>query len=163
VGAIDDVALLVGPSTSLLRDYTMTTPERSTITDSAIRPREVSIATRLSVVSLALGVLSSVLLWRFMTSTAPVGFILTVQIFTFALLGWLIHKTWQGRNWARITLLVIVVLGLPFYVPNVRKFFAVSPTAGYVNVAQSILQVVALYLLFISPGRVWFNRRSPLA
>ena len=127
-------------------------------TGSPARPREVSTATRLSIASLALGVLVDALLWRFLISTASVSFTLTVQILTVALLGWLIYKVWQGRNWARITLLIFWLLGLLFWVPTLSKFFEVSPTAGCVNVAQAILQGVALYLVFSSPGRTWFTR-----
>jgi hypothetical protein len=109
--------------------------------------------------SLALGPVTSALLWPYLTSKASVGFVLTTQGATTALLVWLIYKMWQGRNWARITFLVLTVLGLPFYVLTLKGYFSASATAGCLNLVQTALQLVALYLIFVRPGSEWFKLR----
>jgi len=98
-------------------------------------------------------------MWSQLTSKASVGFILTVQGVTVAILAWLSFKIWKGRNWARITFLAMTALGLPFFSSAVKSYFAASSAAGYVSLLQTALQLVALYLIFARPGSDWFKPR----
>jgi hypothetical protein len=93
-------------------------------------------ATRVFVGSLGLGILNSALLWPYLISKASVGFILTVQITTFAIFGALTYQIWLGRNWARITVLLLGILGLPSYIPTLRTFLSVSFVAGFISLLQ---------------------------
>jgi hypothetical protein len=120
-------------------------------------------ATRVFVGSLGLGILNSALLWPYLISKASVGFILTVQIATFAIFGALTYQIWLGRNWARITVLLLGLLGLPSYIPTLRTFLSVSFVAGFISLLQMALQVAALYLIFAKPGRSWFRRNASVA
>ena len=130
--------------------------------DPRVRPDQVTAAVRLLIGSVALGMVTSALLWSHLTSRASVGFVLTIQGVTTALLGWLIYKMWQGRNWARITFVVLTALGLPFYVSTLKEYFSVSSAAGCVSLVQTALQLVAFYLIFVGPGREWFKVRAPV-
>ncbi|MGO1069691.1 hypothetical protein [Lysobacter sp. CA199] len=63
-----------------------------------------------------------------------------------------------GRNWARITYLVLTIISLPapyFYLKQ-------GVSANYIGAASVAVQLLAhgvgLYLLFTSPGRSWFFR-----
>ena len=124
------------------------------------RPFQVTMAARLLMGSLALGVVTDALLWSRLTSRTSVGFVLGVQAVTVALILWLTYKIWQGRNWARVTQAVLTVAGLPFYIPTLKGYFSISAAAGSVSALQTALQLVAIYLIFIGPGRKWFKARA---
>jgi hypothetical protein len=131
--------------------------------DPRQRPPQVTTATRMFVGSLGLGILNSALLWPYLISKASVGFVLTIQITTFAIFGALAYQIWLGRNWARITAVVLGILNLPFYIPTLKFFLSVSFVAGCISLLQMALQVAALYLIFSKPGRYWFRPKASVA
>jgi hypothetical protein len=147
-------------------DRNLYSPPSSPISDinkpagTAVRPSQVSIAVLLLAASLALGTVTTALLQPHYARNSQT---VSVQILTFVLLVWLTYKIWLGRNWARITFAVFWGLGFAFYVPILLKIFQFSPVAGFINVLQSLLQIVALYFLFSDPGRRWFKGKLPVA
>ena len=95
----------------------------------------------------------------------PPGFLITVTFL--AVRGWLLFKTWRGRNWARIALTVFIVLGLIGAVvrltilmsePRYREHI-VWDWSQYLTVVQPVAQLVAVALLFTAPANPWFRRR----
>jgi hypothetical protein len=66
----------------------------------------------------------------------------------------------RGRNWARITYLVLYLVGLPFFVLSLLATWRYSLIAAGSGLVQTLLQTVALVLLFLRPSREWF-RWSP--
>ena len=74
----------------------------------------------------------------------------------------LIYKIWKGRNWARITYLVLTLLAILAWfqmaaaLPSGVKFVPAVETL--LPLVGTTLDVVALFLLFV-PGRAWFRRR----
>jgi hypothetical protein len=69
-----------------------------------------------------------------------------------------IWKISVGRNWARWVALMSVILGTLIALPTLGQSFAKSPTATALAAVSTAADVVALYLLFVSPGRRWFSR-----
>jgi hypothetical protein len=135
--------------------------EPSGLSVLAGRPAQVSIAALLLTASLALGVLTSVILPTTIASNSQAAIVqVIVQIFVLIVFLWLTYKIWVGRNWARITFTVLAGLGFLPYIPILMKMFRLSPLAGSINILQTLLQLVALYLLFSSPGRAWFRAKS---
>ena len=75
--------------------------------------------------------------------------------FSLLIMAWLTHKTNQGRNWARITFLVLYLVGTLVSVPAL--FMAPHSIVDVgVFIIQAILQVVALIMLFGRNARPWF-------
>jgi hypothetical protein len=137
-------------------------PDTITSDHTVERPSQVSRAAALYLAALVLGVINSAYLWHYPTSLGTAGFVVSVPVVTLAVMTWIVIEIWQGRNWARITYLVLTLLGLPLYVPNLLKFFAVSGVTGSINTLQFILELVALGLLFIGPGAAWLRRPRSL-
>ena len=79
----------------------------------------------------------------------------TCLIFVFWSL--LILKVSTGRNWARITYLILTILSLPLYVPIVRIDFNSHAALGLFTAASVVLPILGLWLLFTSPGKRWFQ------
>lgn len=120
-------------------------------------PTIVEVAVRLLWASLALGIPSA--LYEVSRSTDPVDGIVTFigQSATLALGSYVILGVYRGKNWARIVSLLLTLLEVPLL------FFGFAPPGAAVievicNWVAGALDVVALYLLFTSPGSKWFNR-----
>jgi hypothetical protein len=85
---------------------------------------------------------------------------------------WLVigFKISQGRNWARITFLVLSLIGLvlflislPFYVFYVRAEFGRSPILPVLSVLQGAFQVTGILLAFTPPANDWFRKTAEVA
>jgi len=88
-------------------------PPEIALSPIQVRPTEVVTATGLLSLSLAIGVVKLILAWRLINSAGDDGidFPFALSTLIFALNVLLIWKIWQGRNWARVTLLVVFTIG----------------------------------------------------
>lgn len=116
------------------------------------RPRAATLGVWLIVASLLLGVLKGVVL--------PVAGPLWIGFVTGAILAALTAAVARGRNWARVTWLVLFLLGLPviFFVGDLLLREGAASVA--ILVVQTIAQLVALVLLFRPSSNAWFRRRA---
>jgi hypothetical protein len=135
---------------------------RSVVSDTPAppmeRPRVVVIAVALLWTEVALGLLDSALDWNYVTAENPAMFVLIVDAVFLALSILVNIKIWQGRNWARIVALVLTILAVVGYAPQIDAEFARAPFIAVLGMLELLLDAVALYLVFI-PGRHWFARR----
>ena len=126
------------------------------------RPRVVTVAVWMLWIEVALSSLSALLRMQYSSDTVVVVYVLIGAVLLQGLSALLIYKIWKGRNWARITYLVLTLLALLSWIqmaaaiPNGVKFVPAVETI--LPLAGTILDLVALYLLFV-PGRAWFRRR----
>jgi hypothetical protein len=79
--------------------------------------------------------------------------------FELVIMAWLTHKTNQGRNWARITFLVLYIIGTLISVPALFMVPQTVVSFG-VFIIQAILQLAALIMLFGRDARPWFLRTT---
>ena len=82
-----------------------------------------------------------------------IGFRIVLLILFTWLMFWFTYKIGQGRNWARVTWLVLLLLGL--------CFFFVRPAS--VNLGDFIwicVDVVIAFMLFSRDARPWFQQTS---
>jgi len=130
---------------------------------SNVMPEEIRRAVGVLWLSLLLGVVSSLVNWHRIED--PV-FAVVVQIFTSGFMALLIWKISQGRNWARVTWLVLFVGGCLVNVLftlfsktyRVGVFGSFFPAAVFV--VQTAIQFYAVVLLFTAKGRTWFVRKQ---
>jgi hypothetical protein len=76
--------------------------------------------------------------------------------FTLIILAWLTHKTNQGRNWARITFLVLYLFGTLVSIPALIMTPQTTVNVG-VFIIQAALQAITLIMLFSRDARPWFR------
>jgi hypothetical protein len=79
------------------------------------------------------------------------------------LLACLIWKIGQGRNWARITYLLLFIVGLlasPFVLWST---FQRSAGSAYVSIALIAIEGYALLLLFRPSARGWFDQKKTVS
>ncbi len=111
--------------------------------------------------TLLIGALRGVLEWSRQTQAASPGFVLFVMLSTFAFFIWLIYKMNQGRNWARITFLILFLIGIPFSVLPLIQSLLNTPISGILGLLQVVLETVALFMLFGRDARPWFRPAPP--
>lgn len=122
------------------------------------RPREVSLAAKLFWISLAAGVVNLALQFDYLKSQASPGFIAGVGLVTIAVTALLIYFISTGRNWARISFLVLFLVGVIPGIPELLATLDRSLLSGLVSLGQWVLQIAALYLVFVGPGAKWFAK-----
>lgn len=131
-------------------------------TQSAVeKPQSVRVAVNLLWASLAVGLVKMLMDFSSLIAVGPAAFTNFVLIVIFAIAGFLIFKLSAGRNWARMTFLLLFVIGMLPTLPLVLSEFSRSPVVGALSAAQIGLQVYALFLLFTKPGSAWFRKVTP--
>jgi hypothetical protein len=86
--------------------------------------------------------------------TAGVGFFFVVLALMALLYLWLIQKVKVGRNWARLVMLGLTVLGI---VSVFRSAGSQPPLSLAMNALDTLIDVMAMVLLFRPPGSAWFR------
>lgn len=110
------------------------------------KPKTVVWAIQLYWAYLSLGIID-VVAWALNQSTANIRFSI---IFIFSIYIWLILKISSGRNWARITFLILTLLGAPFSIVEIMDVF---------NTSKFFIELLFLSLTF-STWILWFMPSS---
>lgn len=126
------------------------------------KPDSVSTALILLWISIAIGVIRSVMEFSNSLGLATAsgfgsGYVIFVTLFTFAFIAFFIYMIGKGKNWARITFLVLFIIGIPFSVLPAIYSLITNPVSGMLGAGQTILQLIALVFLFQKPSSDWFK------
>ena len=124
------------------------------------KPDSVSNALILLWISLGVGVLNSIINFSNSVDLAQgygFGFVIFVTLFTLAFMAFFIYMIGQGKNWARITFLVLFIIGIPFSVLPAIILLVTNPISAMFTAGISILQLIALIFLFQKSSSDWFH------
>ena len=126
------------------------------------RPRQIVLAVQLAAIGYVLGLAVLVVAWDYYSKLQPNGAVLFNQVFALAISVWLYGKVYAGRNWARIVLLVLAIVGMAFtFNQTFVTLLKAAPLIAKVQMVVGIgTNVAILWLLFLSPGREWFKKRA---
>lgn len=133
--------------------------DAQTVAISQGRPTQVTLAIKLWAASYCFGILMLVLYWDYFTNLQTAGSLLFNQAFSLVLVAWLYYKVYLGRNWARITLLVMIILGFAMTASGTfRSMVSAMPMPVKAQMLLSVgVNFVVLWLLFFSAGQSWFS------
>lgn len=120
------------------------------------RPDKVGLAVILLYVTLGIGLLRSLI--EAPQQEASLGLIIFGTLIGLGIMGFFIFMIGNGKNWARITMLVLFIVGIPFVVLPLLQSLAVNPVSGLLGIAQTVVQAVALGFLFLKPSSDWFRQ-----
>lgn len=96
----------------------------------------------------------------FYKSYGSASSLLVNQVFVAVFISWIFFKIYQGKNWARFTWLFATCLGLFFTLDPIFNTTKI-PTASKIHSLFSfILSALICYIIFISPSRFWFSKKS---
>ena len=99
------------------------------------KPSKVSNAVKLLYATLAIGIVRSSIEAPRIAETSSLGFILFVTIFVFCLMCFFIYKIGKGMNWARISFLVLFIIGVPLSILPMIQSLAHSPFSAILGFA----------------------------
>lgn len=124
------------------------------------RPKEVTRGVEFLLAAFALGFITAALHLTQRISGSPlvVGLVIVSAYFGLCLL--LVWRAAAGRNWARIVLVLIVLLGVPFAVPTYMEEIKRNVLAGSFSIFLVMLQLIGTYLLFTRKSNIWFRGRK---
>lgn len=124
------------------------------------RPAQITAAIWLAAISYGMGFVVVFLSWDYYSKLQTVGTFLVSQLFSLLILVWINYKIYVGRNWARIVVLVFAVIGVLMTLNRaVLDLLASAPTIAKIQMFVGLgLNLTILWLLFLSPGRLWFRR-----
>jgi uncharacterized membrane protein len=123
------------------------------------RPKEATLAIKLLFASLGIGLLRGLAGLMLKPSGAMIlAALIVIAIFTLGF--FMVWKISAGRNWARIILLVLVVINLPFAaLANVAELKR-SVLSGALSIIIEVLIWIGTYLLFTKNSNLWFKNRK---
>jgi len=134
--------------------------------DSAVpsRPLSVKVGTWMLGIELALSTASAV--WQF--ANPPAGlesgigrvayFVgMTIGFCFMALYVFFTYMAWAGRNWARIVLLVSMLIGVLASFWMLPQAFHQSTFNGVGFIVQFALNIVGVLLLFVAGANAWYR------
>jgi hypothetical protein len=124
------------------------------------RPWQIVLAVRLAAIAYGLGLVGILLSWDYYSKLQSTGSLVLNQLFSVALMVWIYYKIFVGRNWARIVLLVFFLIGTGTMLTSVvMNLLLAAPTIAKVQMVVGVLiNLIVLWLLFLSPGRRWFGK-----
>jgi uncharacterized membrane protein len=125
--------------------------------DLISRPEKVGTAVKLLYIALIIGVLQSIMLSSLLARTTPIENVMFIMFSLMGVIWFLIYKISEGRNWARISILVMFIVGALFLLQAFLQSLAVNPIYGLLGIGQIVIQAVALILLFQKPSSDWFK------
>ncbi len=129
--------------------------------EETLRPKSVTIAIWLLYANLVISAFKSYLVLP-MVPKIPNVLIYTLPFFVLFL--FLIYKIKTGRNWARITFLVISYVHILYIIYLSFQIFIINaPFYLYASfgIVQPVLIIIAFILLFQKPSSQWFMQMDP--
>lgn len=130
------------------------------------RPNKVSIAVKLLWITIVVGIIRSiielpntleVLIEQGFYFGLAIGFVIFTAFISLAIISFFIYMIGKGKNWARIIFLVLFIIGIPFSILPLVQSLMANPISGIIAIGQTILQIVALVLLFQKSSSDWFK------
>lgn len=132
--------------------------ENSSINNiSSIKPLIVKMAVYLLYASLGVGVLKLILNLSSISSSILIGFSIIILVIILAVFYILIFNISSGRNWSRITMFLLFLIGLPFNISLLFKEITTNIFLSILSISQILLQLIALILLFQGASNNWFK------
>ena len=125
------------------------------------KPPSVVVGVNLLWGGIALGILRLLIEPGALVASSKSMMIAGAFVVAVALYAFLIAKISAGRNWARITLLILVAADLVLSGPAIVSGFSREPLGAILALGGSGILLCGLAVLFIGPGKSWFGKSAP--
>src|ERR1700733_954774 len=124
-------------------------------------PRDVLYAVWLQWSTLFIGVLRLTINFPYIPKNLSLPTIITIIAVVLLVLAvlywWVLGALIRGRNWARMTLLILFALWVPFAYGQFTMAFTRSSMDGAALAFQELLDLASLILVFRRSSRHWFR------
>jgi hypothetical protein len=124
------------------------------------RPAKVVLAVKMLYFVVGVGVLrTAFMVVRHLEVRSP-DFLIMTKFFTYALSLYLIYLVGKGKNWARWLLVMIFFVSIPLTILPYFESITHNPVGSALGLAQLVMYVIGLVLLFHSSSRPWFDGKK---
>ena len=124
------------------------------------RPKAVSQAVTMMYIVIASGFINVLFLLPPSITALGIGIVIFFVAIIAGIILFFTRQIWRGKNWARITLLVLCLLGILPSIPNLLQAFSANVIDGLIQSVQWILEIVALIFLFRKESSAWFRAKT---
>ena len=90
----------------------------------------------------------------------PTVFILGSQAVSMLITGFFIWKISQKKNWARVLILIVTLIGLYGNLSQVVEAFKYSTVSALIGLLIIFLNIAGLWLLFMGPAAMCFKTQA---
>ena len=120
-------------------------------------PQKIDLAVKLLYGVVALGIVRTVMNAINHIDVRSIGLVHLGHAFVFAVSGYLIYKISKQQNWARITVLAILIIDIPLTVLPMFDSIKHSPLNNGLGLMQAGIFIAAMVLLYRPESSLWFN------
>ena len=124
-----------------------------------LKPQQIKSAVIMLWLSLLIGIPRSLLAIPNQREETLLVFFIVI-LFTIAFMIFFIQMINNGKNWARITFLILSILGMPLAIYQALDSVSITPISALLGMAQVILQIIAIIFLFAGESAQWFKIRK---
>ena len=121
------------------------------------RPEKVSLAIKLLYLVVGVGILRTVMTVMRHADVRSPHFLISIKVVLLAVSIFLIYQVGKGRNWARWSLMVILVINIPLTILPAFESYSIVPVYTLLGFLQIGLYIFALVLLFHAGSSKWFS------
>ena len=120
-------------------------------------PEPISTAVKLLWVSLLFGTIRAIFEIIYVGTKEGYLFGSAIAIPLIGIIALIIKMISQRRNWARITYLVLFIVGSPGMIIGLLMWLSVNPLPSVLRFGELLLSIMALVLLFKNQSSKWFK------
>lgn len=120
------------------------------------RPSQVTVAIRLYLAVIAIGVIQAVMLALRHIEVRSPDLLIASKVAIYALSFFLLYRVGQGDNWARWLMAAILIVAIPLASLPTLQSFTHYPLYGLLEIVSIALYVGATMLLFGKRASTWF-------
>lgn len=124
------------------------------------KPRKIVLAVRLLYAVVGVGIIRTILTVIRHADVRSPYFLIIVKLLLYSLSIYLIHETSRGKNWARWSIVVILLLGFPLTILPAFDSITHSPVQSLLVFLQLAMYILALVFLFHKTSSGWFAGRK---
>jgi len=122
------------------------------------RPENVGSAVKLLYMTLGISILTGIMEASNFSQMGSPAFLMFITFFVLGSMWFFIYMIGKGCNWARITYLVLSIVGIPFYILAELQNLAANPISRLLGIGSTVCSIIALVLLFQKPSSDWFKQ-----
>ncbi len=128
--------------------------------NSLALPQKIHLAVNLLYGVVALGLTRAIINIIRHADVRSIGFTHLGHALIFAGSAYLIYMVSKRRNWARISLLLILAIDIPFAILPMFDSISHSLLNNSLGFVQAALFIVAMVLLYLPESRIWFSHEQ---
>ena len=123
-------------------------------------PQKVDLAVKLLYGVVAIGVVRMIINIINHIEVRSIGMTHLIHALAFVLSSYFIYQLSKQQNWARITLLVILIVEIPLSILPMFDAITHSLLNNGLGLIQTVLFVSAMVLLYRPEASAWFNNKT---